>query len=181
MGACSEPDPNQECGDTIVTRANPSTDFSMISTFAVVPEADYPADLPSDLPSDTKTNIFAANEAARSALIAQGLTEVDPAVEDPDVWLFSLAATETDTGYAWECVPGYVWWGWFWAWDSCAWLAEVPVDYEIGTVIIGLAEVSDDTTGEIVFGGAVQGVLDCDSPRERVEAAVEKIFAQYPG
>jgi hypothetical protein len=182
LGACAdEPDPNEACGDVIITGTKPLTDFSKVMTFAVVDEESYPADLPSDLPNDTHRNIVAANAAARASLLVQGLVEVDPDFEEPDVWLFSLARTQTAIGYVWDCVPGYVWWGWS-AWDYyCPWWQEVPVEYEVGTVAIGLAQVTDDGTAEVVFGGAVQGVLFCDDPRVRLEAAVEKIFAEYPG
>jgi hypothetical protein len=181
LGACApEPDPNEVCGDTIITRTNPNWDFSKIMTFAVVDEEDYPVELPGDLPRDTIKSIVAANGAARASLIAQGLVEVDPDFEEPDVWLFSLAATQSEVGYAWDCVPGYVWWGWS-AWDYyCPWWDEVPVEYEVGTVVVGLAQLHDGTSAEIVFGGAVQGVLSCDDPRERLELGVAKIFAQYP-
>lgn len=181
FGACAdETDPNEACGDTIVTRTNPLTDFSKITTFAVVAEANYPAELPADLPVDTARNVIAANGVARASLLAQGLLEVNPDFEDPDVWLFSLVVTQSEQGYVWDCVPGYVWWGWT-GWDyHCPWWDEVPVAYEVGTVVVGLAWVTDDTTAEVVFGGAVQGVLPCDNPRVRLEAGVEKIFAQYP-
>jgi hypothetical protein len=183
----SESDPNEACGDTIITRINPDTDFSRIMTFAVVDEDQYPTDLPADLPSDTHEIMRAANGAARTSLLAQGLVEVDPDYEEPDVWLFSLASSETQIGYVWDCVPGYVWWGWS-AWDyQCPWWEEVPVEYEVGTVVVGLARLTDDgsddfmnTTGEVVFGGAVQGVLHCDDPRKRLTTGITKIFAQYP-
>jgi hypothetical protein len=181
FGACApEPDPNEACGDTIITRTNPLTDFSKITTFAVVDEAGYPPELPSDLPDDTIRNVQAANGAARASLIARGLMEVDPDFEEPDVWLFSLATTQAEVGYVWDCVPGYVWWGWS-AWDYyCPWWQEVPVVYEAGTVVVGLASVNDDDSAEVVFGGVVQGVLHCDSPGVRLEAGVEKIFVKYP-
>jgi hypothetical protein len=184
LAACkpeSEPDSNEACGDTIITRINPDTDFLRIKTFAVVDADDYPVDLPADLPRDTHRSILAANGAARASLLERGLLEVDPDFEVPDVWLFSLASTDSKVGYLWDCVPGYVWWGWY-GWDyTCAWWQEVPVEYEVGTVVVGLAQALDDETGEVVFGGAVQGVLFCDDPRERLEVGVEKIFAQYPG
>jgi hypothetical protein len=181
FGACAEEDVNEACGDTIVTRIDPNTDFSRIQTFAVVDEDDYPRELPHDLPPSTDKDIFAANGVARASLIAHGLREVDPDFETPDVWLFSLAATKTETGYEWACVPGYAWWGVTWDFSYCTWFQAIPVTYEVGTVLIGLAQVHDDRTGEVVFGGAVQGVLDCADPRERLQKGVEKIFAEYPG
>ena len=178
LGSCTSPDSNEICGDTIFSRADPSTDFSAIQTFAVLSSDDYPEDLPADLPSDTQTSLAAANNTVRAELLDLGLQEVDPASEDPDVWVFSLAASDTETGTSWQCVPGYIWWGlWGWVWDPCAWLEEIPVAYEIGTVIVGIA---DADTQKAVFGGAIQGVLACENPRDRLTLGVEKIFESYP-
>jgi hypothetical protein len=181
LGACVEPEPNEECGDTIIVRVNPSTDFSTIATFAVIEAVTDPNDVPGDLPGDIHESIAAANQVARDSLVARGLTEVDPALEIPDVWLFSVVSTDPEMGYILKCVPGYVWWGWLWGWDSCAWSEKVPITYEAGTVFIGLGQVEDDPDGELVFGGAIQGVLECEDVRERLELGVEKIFLQYPG
>jgi hypothetical protein len=181
VGAClPEEDPNETCGDTIIARTNPNWDFSNVKTFAVVDKDDYPVDRPSDLPRDAIPEVFAANSVARDSLIAQGLVEVNPDFEEPDVWLFSMAATHTEVSYTWECVSGYMWWGWN-GWDFyCQWSDEVPFEYEVGTVVVGLAHQADENMGEIVFGGAVQGVLFCEDPQERLAIGVAKIFAQYP-
>src|SRR5262245_24559686 len=80
LGACVEPDSDEACGDTIVTRVNPTTDFSTITTFAVIEEVVDPNDVPDDLPSDIHESIAAANQVARDSLIARGLSEVDPAL-----------------------------------------------------------------------------------------------------
>jgi hypothetical protein len=181
LGACSEPaepDANEVCGDTVVSYTASNVDFAAIQTFALLPVEDYPDELPSDLPSDTQVSLEVANNAARAELIALGMSEVDPRSEEPDVYLFSLAASGTESGLAWQCVPGYVWWGvWGWVWDPCAWLDLVEVHYQVGTVIVGLA---DATNEEVVFGGTIQGVLACDSARQRLEDGIEKIFADYP-
>jgi hypothetical protein len=180
LSACHDEDVTEVCDDTVLTHINPSTDFSQISTFAVVDEASLPqSSRPSDLPGGTEMSLFAANRVARDSLLLQGLTEVDPGFEPPDVWLFSLATTQTTTGKV-ECVPDYTWMGWPWRWDYCPSLTLDPT-YGEGTVIIGLAQVKGDGTGEIVFGGTVQGVSECDHPQERLEYGVEKVFAQYPG
>lgn len=182
LGACApEPDPNEACGDIISTHTNPNWDFANVATFAVVAKDNYPVEFPGDLPRDAIEEVFAVNSVARESLIAHGLVEVNPDFEEPDVWLFSMATTRTAVGFVWDCVSGPVWWGWN-GWDYyCPWWDEVPFEYELGTVVVGLAHhVPDENIGEVVFGGAVQGVLFCDDPRERLELGVAKIFAQYP-
>jgi hypothetical protein len=179
LSGCSDEDANEVCDDTVLTHINPSTDFSQIGTFAVVDEADLPGVPSGDLPGGTQMSLFAANAAARDSLLLQGLTEVDPEFEPPDVWLFSLTTTQTASGEV-ECVPDYTWVGWPWRWDYCPSLTLDPT-YGMGTMIVGLAQVEDDGSGEIVFGGTVQGVSECDHPQERLEYGVEKVFAQYPG
>jgi hypothetical protein len=173
-GGCSnEPD----CNDITISRVDPGTDFSMIQTFAVLAEPDYPDDLPEDLPADTETSLAAANDAVRSQLIARGLSEVASSA-DPDVVVFSLAVTESSNGVVWECVPGYLWGFWGFFWDSCAWLEPVVVTYGTGTVVVGLA---DPTEEKAVFGGVIQGVLGCgDAPADRVVRGVNEIFLDYP-
>ncbi len=177
LSGCEEDEPDI-CDDTRVSRAEPTNDFTMYQTFAVVPESEYPTMLPPELPSDTRTSLDAANDAMRAELVALGLTEVDFATGMPDVVAFSLAASDTDTGIVYECVPGYYWYGWWgYVWDPCAWLAPVEVDYEVATVIVGLADPADE---EVVFGGAVQGVLECGDSRDRLEAGIADIFDDYP-
>lgn len=175
--ACSEDD--SSCSDSVLTKADPTVDFTAIQTFALLPESDLPENPPPDLPEDTVTHIEAAYEAARSELVEIGLTEVDPATEDPDVWVFDVAATEDQDGVVWSCVGGWTWWGWWgWVWDPCAWLAPVPVTYSVGTMIIGLADAAQEN---VVFGGVMQGVLGCDSDIEgRIQSGVSRVFSDYP-
>jgi Domain of unknown function (DUF4136) len=176
LGCADEPE--SACDDTIVTRADPMADFTGYKTFAVVPESEYPTELPSDLPSDTRTSLEAANDAGRRELLLLGLDEVDFATGTPDVVLFSLAASDTDTGVVYECVDGYIWYGWWgYVWDPCAWLEPVAVDYEVATVLVGLADPANE---EVVFGGVVQGILECGDVSDRLDDGVKRIFSDYP-
>jgi hypothetical protein len=177
LSGCPEEE-DDICDDTVVSRAEPTYDFTMVQTFAVVPDSEYPTTLPPDLPPDTVTEISGANAEARRQLVALGLTEVDYATGMPDVVLFSLAASEEDTGIIYECVPGYYWYGWWgYVWDPCAWLQPVPVDYSVATVLIGLADVADE---EVVFGGTIQGILECGDAHDRLVDGVQEIFEDYP-
>jgi len=169
---------SDSCGTAVVSRADPTVDFTAIGTFAFVPEEDYPDELPDDLPDDVVADLRAANDAMRRELIALGLTEVDPDVDDPDVFAFSLAASETENGIVWECVPGYVWWGgWGYVWDPCAWLRPIEVNVEIGSVLVGLADPVEEAA---VFGGVVQGVIPCGDAEERLVRGIARIFDAYP-
>jgi hypothetical protein len=179
--APSQPEPNDGCGQVYFTRTDPGTDLSAIMTFAILPETQYPTDLPDDLPDDAQISLDTANAAAREQLLERGLTEVDPEQEKPDVWLFSLAATQVESGVVWTCVPSdpNMWWGpWGWTWNGCAWLTPVAAPYEVGTVMVGLADPDDET---IVFGGVIQGVLGCPGASARLERAIERVFEEYPG
>lgn len=177
MPACSSSS-TVACTDATVSRTDPDFDFAAAQTFAVLDEDRLSGALPDDLPDDTLVSLDAANDAAADELAALGLTEVDPETGDPDLVVFSVAATETQDGVVWTCVPGWVWYGyWGYVWDPCAWLAPVGVDYEVGTVVVGVA---DPDAQEAVFGGAVQGALVCENAESRVRKGVEKIFRDYP-
>jgi hypothetical protein len=178
LSGCEEDEPDI-CDDTVVTRADPSNDFTMYSTFSVVPDSEYPLEVPPDLPANTTGDLQAASAAMRRELVALGLTEVD-FVDPPtaDLLAFNLAASEDEAGIVYECVPGYYWYGWWgYVWDPCAWLQPIPVEYEVATVIVGLADTVDE---QVVFGGVVQGVLECGDSRQRLDSGVSRIFDQYP-
>ena len=73
--------------------------------------------------------------------------------------------------------PSYWWTGWGYAWDPCAWMVEVPVVYTEGTVVVGLA---DPAVSKVVFGGVLQGILECSDSTGRIQAGVARIFQDYP-
>jgi hypothetical protein len=174
--ACSDDDGYYEdaCDDQRVeSRADPTGDFANYHTFSVPSEDD----LPPGLPINVQAGIQAANEAAEKELRLLGLVKVE-ADEMPDLTLFSLVRSSEETGVVWTCVPGY-WWGyWGWMWSSCAWLEAVPVDYTVGTLVVGVA---DPKAEKVVFGGAAKGILECRSNTyESINTAVHAIFAGYP-
>ncbi|HWO14640.1 MAG TPA: DUF4136 domain-containing protein [Polyangiaceae bacterium] len=175
--ACSDDDDDDLCtGDTVVTRTDPAADFTLYTTFAVSPDVE-PVDV--SMPADVTTNLAVANAAATAQLIALGLTlvaaDADP---PPDLVLFNIAATQGETGTQWVCTPGYIWVGWYYVWDPCAWMVEVPVAYTEGTLIVGLADLD---LSKVVFGGVLQGILECGGDTEsRIQSGVARIFQDYP-
>ena len=172
------PEPSEPlCTDHVEARADPAVDFSGIHTFAVVDDASLDAALPPDLPRNTITNLRDLTNLARAELVALGLTQVDGVDVAPDVWLFDVVVVESGMATDWECAEGYEWWGWGWGWDACAWSAPVAIDYQVGTVIVGLA----DPTGErVIFGGVMEGVLECGDVLGRINAGLATIFSSYP-
>jgi hypothetical protein len=181
LPACSDDDDDYEsidveqlCTDSTVVRVDYNADFGSFDTFAITPDEA----LPPDVPADVRTNLAVANDAAAAELVALGLVEVDVNSDPPpDLALFNLAATQQETTTSWECVPGYWWTGWSYAWDPCAWMVEVPVTYTEGTLVVGLA---DPAAQQVVFGGALQGVLECGDSAARIESGVARIFGEYP-
>ena len=181
---CSSGDEDDICEDIVATRTDSDADFSDYETFAV---AELPGDgsglggASADLPEDIQVNLEVASEAAVANLEDFGLTEVE-LDEDPDLLVFSAAATEVETGIYWACVGGWEWWGWSYVWDPCAWLAPIDFEYTEGSLLVGVA---DATTEEPVFGGLVQGILECSTSEsaleDRITLAVDEIFDSYPG
>jgi len=177
FSACDDDDDYDDdicTGDTVVTRADPTADFAQFQTFSVAPDAALP-----DVPANVATNLAVANAAAVVELMKIGLTQVaadsDP---PPDLALFNMAATQKQMGTTWECTPGYWWTGWGYVWDPCAWMVEIPVTYTEGTLVVGLADPAAD---KVVFGGVLQGVLECSSDTAgRIQSGVARIFQDYP-
>jgi len=57
-------------------------------------------------------------------------------------------------------------------------MVEIPVTYTEGTLVVGLADPAAD---KVVFGGVLQGVLECSSDTAgRIQSGVARIFQDYP-
>jgi hypothetical protein len=172
---CDDDDPE----DVVTTRSSATADFTSYETFAFPERTETIEDLDESVPTQVAANLELVNDAVRSELTALGLEEVD-AADDPDLVAFNLAATEETEAISWECVDGY-WYGyWTYAWDPCAWLAPIYTEYTSGAVLVALA---DRQREEVVFGGLIQGVGDDEDPdevEERVQNGVAAIFNAYP-
>lgn len=183
LGGCAEEDDVDDvCEDDIVTRVDDDADFSEYETYAIWEigsgTAGAGGEGPGDIPEDVAVNIGTANKEAARQLRDLGLTQVDPEEEDPDLWIVSMAATEEETGTYWSCVGGWEWWGWYYYWDPCAWLVPIEFEYTEGTLLVATI---DANSHEAVFGGVVEGILECDDDLEtRIESGVDEIFRDYP-
>ncbi len=169
---CSDSDDDDECDIVVASKADDDTDFTAYKTYAVPSEDD----LPNDVPDEVRFNLETAIAAARVELDNLGFEEV--ALDaDPDVVLFTLSTTRTETDIYYECQDGW-WYGWwYWAWDPCAWLVPIPVEYTLGSLVVGLADPAEE---KVVFGGAAQGILECGDVNNRIVQAVDDIFDEYP-
>ena len=171
---CSSDDDGEVCStdDVVKTSVDEDVDFTSYTTFALLPEEDFPE----DTPDDVKRNLTTAVNAAKDELEELGLEEVDIDA-DPDVVLFALSKTEDEDAVYWECVGG--WYGyWYWVWDPCAWMVPVPIEYTVGSLVVGLADPAEE---KVVFGGVSQSILECDTDlSERIEEAVDTMFEDYP-
>jgi len=173
LSSCCDDEEDLCESDQVATRADPSVDFTLYTTFSIAPDEALP-----DVPPDVATNLAVATAAAVQELLALGLTQLPPDSDPPaDLALFNIAASSEETGTTWVCTPGYWWTGWGYVWDPCAWMVEVPVNYTQGTLAVGLV---DPDLSAVVFGGVLQGVLECGNTSARVQAGVARIFDQYP-
>jgi len=183
LGGCAEEDDLDDvCEDDIVTRVDEDADFSEYETYAIWEIGSGMAGAgggsSADIPDDVAVNIDTANKEAARQLRDLGLTQVDPEQEDPDLWIVSLAATQEETGTYWSCYGGWAWWGWYYYWDPCAWLVPIEFEYTEGTLLVATIDSGSHTA---VFGGVVEGILECDDDLEtRIESGVEEIFKDYP-
>lgn len=184
LGGCtSDACPNYT--GAVVSRADDDADFASYETFAIkkIIEDDVGAAGAGGqgalMPDEVRLNLEVASDAAADELLQIGLREVDPDVETPDLWVFSAAATDVEEGMYWYCVPGwYWWWGYYDYTDPCVWLVPIEFEYVLGTVLVGVA---DSETNQPVFGGLIQGVLECTPDVEQsIEDGVDEIFDDYP-
>lgn len=176
VGACSDDDGAP--ADIVSTQSNPSADFTSYQTFRFLTQDDMPSGMTLNLPRDVLANLDKVNDAMREELLEQGLSEVAPTAA-ADLLAFTLASTTENEALYWDCVEGY-WWGyWTYAWEPCAWLEPVYTDYETGTVFVGLI---DPLRNEIVYSSVMQGVIygDEDDMEDRLEGDMSEAFDQYP-
>lgn len=179
MSAC-DCDDDDRPPDEVYARTKPGIDFSEYQTFRIDDVDDD--DLidagvdPDDIPDDIRYNIDIANDQARLELEDRGLTMVDDD-EEADLVIASAGKTEDQDAIVWECVPGY-WWGYWGAyWDSCAWLEPEYVEWTVGTVAVGVADLEME---EGVFAGLLQGIADGDDTEDRIRDGVHEMFKEWP-
>jgi hypothetical protein len=173
--ACNDdPEPVE---DYVSSWASSTADFSEYETYRFATAEDAPPGAMKP-PEDVQAQLMLVNDAMRAELNARGMREVTGDTK-PDVFAFNVAATMDEEAVYWDCVEGWWWWGYYyWSWDPCAYLVPVPVEYEVGTVILGLSDVERK---EVVFGGVIQGLVDNRGDLDqRVKDAVSEVFDDYP-
>ena len=100
----------------------------------------------------------------------------------PDVFAGNGVAVQTDEGVFWQCIGGW-WWGyWGWYWDPCKWIAPVPVEYDVGSMLIPVGPPPEEgEEAAPVFAGLAQSLLGAGPINEdSVQQAVNAIFQQWP-
>ena len=159
--------------------------FKEAQTFSVITAdlVDTP-DLDEDqMAFNDKVNgfIIEAMQAEPVCLTLVPANEVTPE-NQPDLWAANGLARETDGGYIYECVGGW-WWGyWGWYWDSCAYWRPTYVEWDVGSLLIPVGPPpATGETPEMIFAGLAQSVVGTGpTPDEKVRAAVQLIFDQWP-
>ncbi len=170
----------------LIVRANPDVDFSQFETFTVVT-----AELAPDAPQPGEDEKFfddLVNELIMEAMTSEPvcLTFIPPdevtEENQPDLYAANGLARSEDEGVIWECVGGW-WWGyWGWFWDSCLWLSPVPVEWEVGSLLVPVGPPpSEDEEAKPVFTGLAESIVGTGPDVEtQVTAAVQAIFQQWP-
>ena len=169
----------------IIVRADENAPFESYETFTVV-TADMVPEAP-ELEEDEQLFNEQVNAMIRDAMEKEPvcLTFVEPDQIDendpPDLFAGNGLRVETEEGYYWECIGGW-WWGWWgWYWDPCKWVAPVPVEWDVGSMLIPVGPPPEGEDVEPVFAGLAQSVL---APGEvnpdKVKQAVDAIFQRWP-
>lgn len=168
--ACSDDD----SGDVVRTNVNPSEDFSTFQSFAFANNTPVGG---ATIPAATAQDLALVNDSVRDELVARGLIEVDLSAS-PDLVVVTAVNTDDESAVTYACVPGY-WYGYYLtAWDPCPWIEPIYVNYEVGTVAVGLVNPLNQS---IAFSGVLQGVLNGEGDvEERVDDGVSEMFEDYP-
>jgi hypothetical protein len=174
-----------ETGEVVVNYDR-TVDFSQFETFTVltpelVPNAPEPGDdeeLFNEMVNDLIIDAMTAAPVCMTFIPPDEVT----ASNQPDLFAGNGLSRATEEGVVWQCVGGW-WWGfWGWFWDPCAWLAPVPVEFEVGSLLIPVGpRPAEGEEPEPVFTGLGQSVLDTGTNVDvKVQNAVRAIFAQWP-
>ncbi|MBT8468443.1 MAG: hypothetical protein HKN10_11120 [Myxococcales bacterium] len=170
----------------ITVRADPEAPFETYETFSVLTADQIPN--PPDLEEGEQLFNELVNELIVEAMQNEPvcLTYIPPDEVDetnqPDLFAGNGLAVNTDEGTFWECVGGW-WWGyWGWYWDPCKWVVPVPVEWDIGSMLIPVGPppaVGEDP--QPVFAGLARSLVGAGPiDEDRVRDAVRVIFAQWP-
>ena len=170
----------------IIVDADETFDFSRLETFSIVTEDLAPPGTPEPGPEERLFNERVNEmivEAMTSEPVCLELVEPDQIMdESKHVWAANGLARTTGEGTHWQCVGGWFWGWWGWQWDPCAWVRPVPVEFDVGNLLIPVGpqpRVGEDPDPSFV--GLAQSVVGTSSELEaKARAAVEAIFAQWP-
>lgn len=181
------------CNDTVVrtadiqVRADDTVDFTEFRTFSVL-TSDL-VDVPPEAPEFDEQEAFnnRVNRLIIEAMQAEPvcLQFIDPTEtsEDnqPDLWAANGLGRSTEGGYYYECCGGWYWGWWGWYWDPCAYWCPNYVEYDVGSLFVPVGLPNDGTEEpKAVFAGLAQSVVDGTDVDEKVQAAIQEIFRQWP-
>ena len=172
---------------TIETNFDPNAPFETYQTFSVVTAAQVP-DAP-ELGEDEQLFNDTVNEFIRQAMqnTPVCLSYIPPedveAGEEPDVFAGNGLAVTTEEGVVWQCVGGW-WWGyWGWYWDWCKWIVPVPVEGDVGSMLIPVGpRPTDGEDPAPVFAGLARSLITPGPGYDEIAVrnAVNFIFQQWP-
>lgn len=181
------------CGDTVTTtgqvvvKFDESVDFTQFETFSVL-TADI---VPPEAPEPGEDEMFFNDTVNELIIEAMTTTPVclqyippDEVTEsnEPDLFAGNGLARTTEDGVVWQCVGGW-WWGfWGWVWDPCAWLAPVPVEFDVGNMLVPVGPPPPEgEDARPVFAGLAQSIVGSGPDvRTQVQNAIRLIFDQWP-
>ena len=178
-------DPVVQTGQIIVDY-DEMFDFSQLETFSIVTAELAPEGTPEPSPDEQLFN-ERVNEmivdAMTSTPVCLALVEPDQITdESKHVWAANGLARTTGEGTYWECVGGWFWGWWGWQWDPCTWVRPIPVEFDVGNLLIPVGpQPQEGEDPDPSFVGLAQSVVGNSSELEaKARAAVDAIFAQWP-
>ena len=170
----------------IIVDYDETFDFSQLETFSIVTDDLAPPGTPEPGPDERLFNERVNElivEAMTSTPVCLELVEPDEITdESKHVWAANGLARTVGEGTYWQCVGGWFWGWWGWQWDPCAWVRPIPVEFDVGNLLIPVGQPPQEGEDpDPSFVGLAQSVVGNSSELEtKARAAVEAIFAQWP-
>jgi hypothetical protein len=154
-----------------------TVDFNMYTTYAVADGSAAP-NRGANIPEATRSTMNQVNTYAGNQLMEHGLTQVGRD-QNPSLVVFSFTYTSDNAAVSYGCAAGSYWYSyWYYTWDPCAALVPYVQTYQVGSLIVALADPAKMT---VVWAALVQGVKDGSTQAQEVQNAINAAFEQYPG
>tara|TARA_R110002050_G_scaffold204327_1_gene339572 strand:+ start:60812 stop:61444 length:633 start_codon:yes stop_codon:yes gene_type:complete len=175
--------------DIVGTNFSETANFDNYNTFYLFDSLVLVYDSTDEKPEYPKEAANAVLSTMRANLIAYGWTEITVVDSSniPDVYIEAATWNSTITGVTYYPGYGYPGWGYpgygYPGWGYPGWGTSY-YQYTTGTVTMNMVDIKNypgnDKKPEVLWAGAINGILTGGTPVSRIEFSVNQAFTQSP-